>query len=514
MMVEAVTPAFQAGNPPDDTITAADNGIIRTNGYSNSPTVTPIRNYGSNKENMEPSSSAHLLNGPSVDYLPYPDEPNLGTPPVKRSTGTTIPFLKSAATSTKKKYQYIHVPTTTAVNHRATSVARGGDGLFRENSNDDSDDDDIYSTKRNNHSDPSSPTNSESHEKQLPPPGPRQRPSINWSHVREQFQLIFRMGLPYLYESKQSRWLVAGLVVLMILNNLIFILFSYINRDFWSTLAEQNAKKFYVVMIYYFAILLILAPINALYSYQRDQLALHWRAWLTKRTIQLYTTNQVYYNIEVGRKKEIKTMDGQDGTIVDRYMNRNVIDNPDQRIAEDVQAFTALSIDLCFDLFGSIIQIFSFSAILWTIYPQLLLIAFAYAFAGTIVTTILGHPLIHLNVEHLRREADLRYSLVRFRENAEAIAFYLRAAIIEHDFISGSLNHVVSNQYRINVINRTMNLFTYAYSLSLDILPVIIVVRSLLPECMASSTHHLSKLCFLSFNCSLMYRHPDILPER
>jgi vitamin B12/bleomycin/antimicrobial peptide transport system ATP-binding/permease protein len=303
------------------------------------------------------------------------------------------------------------------------------------------------------------------------------RQSIHWSHVYEQIKSMFRIAVPYFHESKQSRWLVAGLFFFMALDNGASIVYSYVNRDIWNALAEQNVTKFYTCLVYFIVTLLMMAPIGAMYIYYQNQFALHWRAWLTTRTIQLYTSNQVYYNIEIGRSKEMHTEEPQD-TGMGSIENRRLIDNPDQRITEDVEAFTRLSIQLCFQMFGTFIQLFSFAAILWTIYPQLLWIALVYSFGGTVVTTWLGHPLIQLNVEHLRREADLRYSLVRFRENAEAIAFYLSAAFLEQTALRSRLKHVVTNQYRINLITRTVYLFTFSYNLTRAFLPVVIMVRS------------------------------------
>jgi ABC-type uncharacterized transport system fused permease/ATPase subunit len=357
------------------------------------------------------------------------------------STGITVEqppdgLTKLNRASNQNRYQQVH-RTDPMTEQKQTY--NNGDGIFRDN------DDNYHSNKKGGnsyqHHDDSCPMDamdvSSSSSSRLQN---EQRQSIHWSHVYQQITLMFRIALPYFRESKQSRWLVAGLLLFMTLDNGASILFSYVSRDFWNALADQNESKFYANLISYIAVLLIMAPIDAIYIYQQSQFALHWRAWLTTRTIELYSSNQVYYNIEVERnKEETHQTDPQDSGI-GRCTNRKLIDNPDQRITEDVQAFTKLSIELCFNVFGSTIQLFSFSAILWSINPQLLLIAFTYALAGTIVTMILGHPLIKLNVEHLRREADLRYSLVRFRENAEAIAFHWYASKTEQQQLSTRLN--------------------------------------------------------------------------
>ena len=100
------------------------------------------------------------------------------------------------------------------------------------------------------------------------------------------------------------------------------------------------------------------------------------------------------------------------------------IDNPDQRIADDIRAFTKTSLGFFITLFTSVVDLFSFSAILYQIYPGLFVAIIVYAVVGSIVTTRLGRALVGLNYEKLQKEANFRFSLIRTRENAEAIAFY------------------------------------------------------------------------------------------
>jgi vitamin B12/bleomycin/antimicrobial peptide transport system ATP-binding/permease protein len=90
--------------------------------------------------------------------------------------------------------------------------------------------------------------------------------------------------------------------------------FSYLGKDFWNTLSEKDVAQFGIVMSKYVGALLVGAPVVTLYTYQRKQLSVHWREWMTVRTLDLYTRNRVYYNIE----------------------RSTTIDNPDQRITEDV----------------------------------------------------------------------------------------------------------------------------------------------------------------------------------
>jgi putative ATP-binding cassette transporter len=154
------------------------------------------------------------------------------------------------------------------------------------------------------------------------------------------------------------------------------------------------------------ACLFILAfaiPIYAFYYDMRDLFANHWRRWLTGHFLDGYLKRRKYYEL------------GCDGEI----------DNPDQRISEDINTFTGRSIHFLLMFLGSIMQLVAFSAVLWSISHLLVGVLAVYALVGTVVALwVFGTPLIHLNFWQLRREADFRFSLMRLRENAESIAFY------------------------------------------------------------------------------------------
>ena len=179
---------------------------------------------------------------------------------------------------------------------------------------------------------------------------------------------------------------------------------------------------------------------------------MNWREWMTDRTLQLYQSNRVYYNLE----------------------RQSDIDNPDQRISEDVRSFTAFSLTLFLTLLTSTIDLVSFSFILYSIQPQLFLAIIAYATFGTLTTTALGKSLIPLNYEKLQKEANFRYSLVRVRDNAESIAFYA-GEDLEGQEISKRLDKVISNRKDINKAERNLEFFTTSYNYFVQILPVAVV---------------------------------------
>ena len=275
-------------------------------------------------------------------------------------------------------------------------------------------------------------------------------PDLDWKRIRQQFGLFRQMATPYYKESTAARWLFGGLLVLTLANSGISVLFSYLGKDFWNALAAKDTTDFYTVLSKYVGALVIGAPVATLYKYQREQLKVHWREWMTTRSFQLYSDNQVYYKLEKD------------------------IDNPDQRMTDDVRSFVGYSLELFISVLTSVIDLCSFSLILWSIYPQLFIAIVLYAFFGTTVTALLGKPLVALNFAQLRREADLRYSLVRLRDNAESIAFY-GGEDLEGREIQRRLNSTMDNRRSINTAQRNLEFFTNAYRYMVQILPIAVV---------------------------------------
>jgi putative ATP-binding cassette transporter len=131
------------------------------------------------------------------------------------------------------------------------------------------------------------------------------------------------------------------------------VAFSYLGKDFWSALIAKNDVDVYNVLYKYVGALLLGAPVVTLDRFQKERLAIYWREWMTDRTLQLHQDNRVYYALERGRE----------------------VDNPDQRISENVKSFTSFSLTLFLTVVASIIDLVSFSFILYSIYyPQLFII--------------------------------------------------------------------------------------------------------------------------------------------
>lgn len=280
----------------------------------------------------------------------------------------------------------------------------------------------------------------------------KQKPPFEWDKIVKQSQLFYEMAFPYYKESKDGRWLFAGMIGMTLVNSAVSVAFSYLGKDFWNALNAKDPDQFYFMLSKFGVALVVGAPVSVLYRFQRERLAVNWREWMTERTLDLYSAHRVYYALE----------------------RNSDIDNPDQRIAEDVRSFTAFSLQLFLTLLTSVIDLASFSAILYSIQPQLFGAIIAYATFGTVVTTLIGSPLVSLNFLRLQKEADFRYALVRLRENAESIAFY-GGEDLEGKAITERFRQVLSNKRDLIGTTRNLEFFTTAYQYLIQVVPVAVV---------------------------------------
>lgn len=161
-------------------------------------------------------------------------------------------------------------------------------------------------------------------------------------------------------------------------------------------------------------------------------------------------------------------------------------DNPDQRIAEDVDLMVKRSIDLLVSFIANLAQVGAFLMILWnlsgvqtfevaghsfTIEGYLVWIVVIYSVVGTLITHAIGRPLQSLNYERQRHEANFRADLLRKRDNAEQIALY-RGEAVESRKLSGLFEAIGDNWHQLMNKQRNLSLFTVSYNRVSLIIPV------------------------------------------
>lgn len=268
------------------------------------------------------------------------------------------------------------------------------------------------------------------------------------------------IAAPYWFgdEKWQARGLLVLLVLLLLGQTGFAVLFNQLTGEFTSALAARDADRFWFSISLSLGLLVVAVPIYAFYYYVRDKLGLFWRRWLTRKFLGNYFNNRAYYELNATAE----------------------IDNPDQRIAEDINSFTQKSLYFLLVLVGALLQLIAFSGVLWSISRALVAFLVVYAIVGTAVTLLVfGKVLIGLNFYQLKREADFRFSLVRIRENAEGIAFY-RGEAKESSQVGGFFNEAFSNFSKLIRAQLNLNLFQYGFSFMTIILPSAIIAGRVL----------------------------------
>lgn len=259
-------------------------------------------------------------------------------------------------------------------------------------------------------------------------------------------------------EKWQARGLLLGVVLCLLAYTGLSVVLNNKRGVLISALSAQDEPRFWQTVFVFIGVLVIYAPLLAGYQYLRDRLSLQWRRWLTHRFVDHYFHNRAYYKLNTLATD---------------------IDNPDQRIAEDVRSFTQESLTFLLVLVESVLSVIAFSGVLWGISRPLVFFLVLYALIGTLVTTVVfGKPLVRLNFEQLKKEANFRFGLVRVRENAEAIAFY-RGEARESDQVKQRFLDVFENVKRLLVWELNLNVLTNAYEFIPFILPALVVAQAI-----------------------------------
>ena len=263
------------------------------------------------------------------------------------------------------------------------------------------------------------------------------------------------LAKPYWYSEDKwkARSLLALLAILLLGNTAFSVFLNEQAGEFTSALAAQDSGRYWNSIYKSVGLIAAAAPVYVFYYFVRDKLVNYWRRWLTHNYLDTYFRNNAFYKLAFNAE----------------------IDNPDQRIAEDINTFTLKSIYYFLLAIETVMQLIAFSGVLWSILRTLVLFLVVYASVGTLVASfVFGRSLVALNFFQLKREADFRFSLVRVRENAESIAFY-RGEEPESRNIKQRFGDVFQNYNKIINWQWFLNLFQYSYSSVTLILPGIIL---------------------------------------
>ncbi len=290
------------------------------------------------------------------------------------------------------------------------------------------------------------------------------------NNIRSMLATVWRIAAPYFRSEDKwaGRVLLAAVVAIELSIVLINVLLNQWNNRFYNALQERDWNGF-VREIGIFCLLASAYIALAVYQlYLNQWLQIRWRRWMTSTYLSQWLHNANHYRMQ---------------------LRGDAADNPDQRITDDVKLFVDQTLNISVGLLSSIVTLASFVAILWGLSAEspltisgrefdipgyLVWGALIYAVLGTALTQWIGSPLVDLNFQQQRFEADFRFNLVRVRENSEQIAL-LQGESAERQRLSERFGRVVDNWYAIMTRTKRLTSLTASYGQAAVVFPYILV---------------------------------------
>jgi len=277
-----------------------------------------------------------------------------------------------------------------------------------------------------------------------------------------------RLAMPYFRPTRDRRtWgpllLILTVLLITITTVRMNVLFSYQSNGLYTALQELDADGFWFYIVLFLGMAAIWVVKELTRVYVQSVLSIRWRVWTNDRMVGDWLSGGAYHR-------------GQ--FVKDR------VDNPDQRIQEDVQSFVSLSLTLAFGAIGSLVSLVSFTLILWELSGPLnvfgvevpramVFFAFLYVIVASVIAFRIGRPLIRLNFLNEQLTGSFRYALVRVRENSERIAFY-RGEEVEGATLDRRFAAVIDNVWAILYRNLKFLGFNFVITQGAEIVPLVI----------------------------------------
>jgi len=218
-----------------------------------------------------------------------------------------------------------------------------------------------------------------------------------------------------------------------------------------SFLVERESDKYLSSFYKFLFFLLIFLTVYAINTYLQDRLGVIWRDQLTNHFFNRYLSNKNYYYLQIS----------------------NQIDNPDQRISEDINSFVNKSISIFFLIFDSFLQLFAYSILLWDISKILFFIAAVLSILTNFIgITFFGKKLTFINKEKYELEANLRFSLIELRQNSESIALS-NLEETEKKSLQDSLHLILENTKKLILLKSGLVFFQLGSKNIINVVPTL-----------------------------------------
>jgi vitamin B12/bleomycin/antimicrobial peptide transport system ATP-binding/permease protein len=279
---------------------------------------------------------------------------------------------------------------------------------------------------------------------------------------------LWKLTAPYFW--CEERWSARALLAIVVGSGVLLVYLAMLlnewNARFFNALEDKNVDAFWAELRYFVVLALVFIVVAVYRLWFRQMLQIRWRRWLTAVYYRDWLAERTYYRME---------------------LTGAAADNPEQRIEEDCNAFTGQTLEILLDLLSQVLTLITFTSILWglsgsitlpvlggiTVPGYMMWVAVAYAAIGSWLTYRIGRPLIRVNFDLQRYNADFRYRMVRVRENAESIALY-RGEPDEKRRLDGAFGRIFGTWWDLMRYNKRLTWFTSFYGQAAGVFPLVV----------------------------------------
>ncbi len=288
-----------------------------------------------------------------------------------------------------------------------------------------------------------------------------ERPYTSWQLIKAYWQSEYWV----------SAYLMIAVVLLMTVGLVVLeVLLNYWFNDFYDALQEYDKRSVFELIAVFLFLVSVIIVVNVYRYYLQSYLGLRWRRWLTEQFLDRWLAKRSYYYLEV-------------------FEDRT--DNPDQRIQEDIGSLVINTLNLLVGLVASITTLFAFITILWKLSGVISIplgslgtwhvpgylawVGVIYAIIGTWITFKIGRPLVMLNFEQQRREANFRFAAVDLRTHSEHVALY-RGEQHQKTVLNNLVDSFLNNWYLIILRQKLLLWFTAGYNQIAVLVPLVVAL--------------------------------------
>jgi putative ATP-binding cassette transporter len=268
----------------------------------------------------------------------------------------------------------------------------------------------------------------------------------------------------------REKWIARGLLALIVGLAVFIVYMSKLLNDwnarFYNALQEKDQAAFVAELWYWTWLVAILIVVAVYRLWLRQLLTIRWRRWLTESYFGDWLSDRTYYRME---------------------LVSHGADNPEQRIEQDVNFFTQQTLTIVLGLLSEVMTLVTFTVVLWQLSGAYVLpifggiqipgymmwVAIIYSAIGSWLTYKIGRPLVQVNFNLERYNADFRFRMTRVRENAESIALY-KGEGDERRRLRDAFGRIYETWWWYMVYNKRLTWLTAFYGQVASIFPILV----------------------------------------